>query len=41
MLILPSCASIGLGIFFYLKYAVQGSSTGGYTQPQASYQLAS
>jgi len=41
LLILPSCASIGLGIFFYLKYAVQGSSTGGYTQPQASYQLAS
>lgn len=41
MLILPSCASIGLGIFFYLRYAVEGSSTTGYAQPQASYQLAS
>lgn len=40
-LILPSCASIGLAIFFYLKYAVQGSSTDGYAQPQTSYQLAS
>lgn len=41
LLILPSCASIGLGIFFYLRYAVEGSSTTGYAQPQASYQLAS
>ena len=41
LLILPSFASLGLGIFFYLKYAVQSGSTDGYAQPQASYQLAS
>ena len=41
LLILPSFASLGLGIFFYLKYAVQVGSIDGYAQPQASYQLVS